>query len=493
MKLKHSAFLLTSIFGLPAISQAGNVDYYAQNGQSYPAIVIKYNKTGGRNYRTVNSNNLVDQNGKLIVSEKLFKSKAQTRSLNVDDDPNGLQRYHHIKLPADKRSDSVYINNLLKNLAKHSDIELVYPTTDPVPLSEGVAQRSASSPRAATSQRTPDFTSQQYYLNAPTQAPQGYVLGGINWQNVRYNVGAQGENITIISAESYHWNTNHSDLPASFRDFGTPPAINYHDTKSVGIMGAKDNGFGVTGIANKARFGHLLANHFDSSLPSIIEAGDALQAGDVIQVGMQVPATGIAGCDKQCLVPMEYQPAWYDAIKTLTDKGIIVIQAAGNSNVNLDMASFNRKFDRSFRDSGAIIAGALCAKDGQKASFSTYGKSVTSASWGCWDVVSTTSNNVAADLYNGGDNDQYTKSFAGTSSANPIIAGAAASLSGYAKARRLTLTPREVRTILASTGTTLKGSEGRVSDSTVVGTQPDLVRAFASVDKKLISTRSKSR
>ncbi|SPL72563.1 S8 family serine peptidase [Acinetobacter stercoris] len=489
MKLKNSVFLIASIIGIPTIAQAGSVDFFAQKGQSYPAIVVKYAKTSERNFRTLAPNNLFDQNGKLLVPEKLFKAKTQTRSLNTDDDPNGLQRYYHIRISTDKQSDSVYINNLLKSLAKQPEVELVYPASDPVPLSNGVSQKLAASTRSAaspTTEKTPDFTSQQGYLNAPTYlTTPSYTLGGINWQNVRYKVGARGENITVISAETDRWNINHSDLPTSYRNFGTETKIDYHDTSSVGIMGAKDNGFGVTGIANQARFGHLFARHYDTSLPSIIEAGDALQAGDVVQIGMQVGATGITNCSKTCYVPIEYQPAWYDAIKTLTDKGIIVIQAAGNGNVNLDSPDFKKKFDVSNRDSGAIIAGAVCATDGKKASFSSYGKRVTSASWGCWDVVSTTTNNVAVDLYNGGDNDQYTKSFAGTSSANPIIAGAAASLSGYAKARRLTLTPREVRTILASTGTSLKGSDGRTSDSAVIGTQPDLVRAFASVDQKL--------
>jgi hypothetical protein len=47
------------------------------------------------------------------------------------------------------------------------------------------------------------------------------------------------------------------------------------------------------------------------------------------------------------------------------------------------------------------------------------------------------------DLYkNGGVNDSYTATFAGTSSSNPIIAGVVASLSGIAKANGITVTPR---------------------------------------------------
>lgn len=125
------------------------------------------------------------------------------------------------------------------------------------------------------------------------------------------------------------------------------------------------------------------------------------------------------------------------------------------------------------RDSGAILAGAFCAKDGKKASFSSYGSRITSSAWGCWDVVTT----GYGDLYkNAGANDSYTATFAGTSSANPIIAGVVASLSGIAKANGITVTPRQMRQILAETGTPLANG-----DSAKVGTQPDMERAVARI------------
>ena len=214
--------------------------------------------------------------------------------------------------------------------------------------------------------------------------------------------------------------------------------------------------------------------------------------------GVQYQATSCNG--DHCIqgyFPMELQPAWFDAIKTLTDRGINVIALAGNSGLNLDDPAFNGKLDPAVRDSGAILAGAVCAKTVKTADFSNYGKRVTSASWGCFDVVTTTSENQRVS-YDGGLHNQYTYGFSGTSAANPIVAGAAASLSGYARAKNITLTPLQVRTILNETGTTLRpgvattgikivvpGQSLPPEDNTrpvMIGTQPDLVRAFQRVD-----------
>ena len=107
-----------------------------------------------------------------------------------------------------------------------------------------------------------------------------------------------------------------------------------------------------------------------------------------MQIGMQTGGGDVTGCTSSCYVPQENAPAYYDVIKALTDKGVHVIQAAGNGNINLDHAGFNGKFDVK----SGIPARSLRARFVQtmaKASFSTYGSRVTSASWGCWDVVTT--------------------------------------------------------------------------------------------------------
>ncbi len=76
-------------------------------------------------------------------------------------------------------------------------------------------------------------------------------------------------------------------------------------------------------------------------------------------------------------------------------------------------------------------------------------------------------------LQGGADpNVHYSNSFGGTSSASPIVAGAAGVLSSIAQQRGITLTPLQVRTILQDTGTPQQfGLAGNI------GPLPDLFRA----------------
>ncbi|MEE9888897.1 MAG: S8 family serine peptidase [Stenotrophomonas geniculata] len=494
---RYIPILLSFAAAIPLQVMAGSVDIAAYEGGRYPAIVVKYKGVSEARARPAASasaqtiENIVDLKAEGIEVKKLFQNSRSSRAATSSgaQDANGLQRYYSLDLPEERQGDARYINALMERIANLSQVELVYPASDPVPLSEDknnsydnteTPSRSWVS-RAGSEVAIPDFTDLQGYLKSPL-AFSGNKLGGINWHDVRSLAGAQGEGITIVSAETSHWDTNHPDLPASYRDFGGTIRVGYHDTGSVGVMGGKDNGYGIIGIANRARFGHVFARHYDKSLPSLIEVGEDLAPGDVIQVGMQVNAPGAleishcyGGKSSNCLVPMEFQPAWYDAIKSLTDKGIIVIQAAGNGDVDLDSPYFDGKFDKSNRDSGAIIVGAICAsRGGERAAFSTYGARVSSSSWGCSEVVTTTYGGVAANLHT---SPEYTRTYGGTSSANPIVAGAAASLSGYAKSKGIILAPREVRDILESTGTQLPNPKKRV------GTQPDLVKAFRFFDE----------
>lgn len=487
MKLKLMLLSLCISASLPAF--AGKVDYYASSDIEYSSIIIKY----AQKFPQVRSGEKVigapvaDPKGVMLKPEKLFSTLPQTRSGDDAGDAHGLNRYYQITLPTDKQKDVKYINEVLDNLSNLPQVELIYPAVAPSIHQEQQENKEPSKTTKAQVNQdaspldtTPDITDTQSYLDDPTAFIPDYDLGGINWFNVKNKPGAQGEGITIISAEIGHWNTQHSDLPTSFKDYYVPgkeAKVDFHDTSSVGIMAATDNSFGVTGIANKARFGHSR-----SELQAVMASSTALKPGDVIQIGVQSMTNTCK--DGRCVKgygPMEIQQAWFDAIKTLTDRGIIVIEAAGNGNINFDDPVYEGKFDPAQRDSGAIIVGAVCAQNAARAGFSDYGKRITSSSWGCWDVVTTTANGVDA-TYNYGPNDQYTLRYSGTSSANPIIAGAAASLSGYAKAKNITLTPRQVRTILQETGTRFSGSEGRESDSSVLGTQPDLVKAFARVD-----------
>ena len=109
-------------------------------------------------------------------------------------------------------------------------------------------------------------------------------------------------------------------------------------------------------------------------------------------------------------------------------------------------------------------------------SFSNYGPRVNVQGWG--DCVTTTG---YGDLQRGGNNDLwYTSTFGGTSSASPIVTGAAAALSSaQERANGTHLTSQQVRSLLISTGTP-QNTSGSGALAGHIGPLPDLEGALAS-------------
>jgi hypothetical protein len=291
-------------------------------------------------------------------------------------------------------------------------------------------------------------TSQQYRDAAPV---------GIGVDSDTTMPGGRGEGSTIADVE-YAWNTNHEDLSAAravgavianktpVDPFGNPS----HGTAVLGELVGDANTFGVTGIASSAalRLVNAVNAEDDYDVADAIDlAHAALNAGDVLLIEQQLrgPAQG------EDYVPVEWNLAAYEAIVSATSDGITVVEPAGNGGQDLDSASFGSPFPEGRLDSGAIIVGADngCVEPRlARASFSTYGSRVNLQGWGrC--VVTT----GYGDLYNGGPNATYTQTFNGTSSASPIVAGAAALISRVAYGTGSLLSPTSVRSLLVATGT----------------------------------------
>lgn len=480
--------LLITLLAVCSTNVMAKADFYAGENIDYSSVVIKLSNDGiadiGGKLKSRDGGqklSLYGSDGVEMKLEKLFKETQRSSLISRASNNNGLNKYFFLKIPEGKTQDAEYINNIIRMFENDDDVEVIYPAAKPVPMDEyvtvsGESRRfSLDGNKLSLPQRStdniPSFVNLQDYLKSPDDRRSGYALGGINAFNLhKHYLGSKGEGVTVMSSENGRWDINHIDLPNAIFTIGgnghTPDA--YHDTMSLGIMAAKDNNVGVLGIAHQAKFAFATW-----PVTNFINGIKLLKAGDVVQVGQQRPTSLISSSECSagyCFVPVEYEQAWFDAIKTATDSGIHVIMAAGNGNVNLDRPVFQGKFDRNVRDSGAVIAGAVCGNNGKKASFSTYGSRVDTASWGCWDIVTTTSHNISANLWDA-PNAQYTRSFSGTSSANPIIAGAAASLSGIAKQYGKALSPRQLRKLLTDTGTPL------VDTNQPIGTQPDLMRA----------------
>ena len=305
----------------------------------------------------------------------------------------------------------------------------------------------------------PDYTGQQHYLQDRTPASP-YRIGGVNAVAAWSSPGGKGQDMRIVSAEVDHWSYEHVDLPKPFLEVDDGAQTGYHDTASAGIMASRENGFGTTAITPEVQLGYLQWGN-----SRLMQLAEQLNEGDVVQIGVHIKSLTLpsAVCTSDCYMPVEYSQPVRDIITYLTEeKGVHVVLAAANGNVNLDHPYFNGYFDRDVFDSGSIYAGAVDPATGLRAWFSDYGKRVDVFSWGR-NVTTTTWS--ASNPTTG-----YTHTFSGTSSSNPIIAGVAASLQGVARAKGLgNLPPKVLRDLLVATGyPPIDGNR------TEIGVQPDL-------------------
>lgn len=207
-------------------------------------------------------------------------------------------------------------------------------------------------------------------------------------------------------------------------------------------MCAQHAGIGVNGIAPDCNarvfaFGRHTAR-------DIVQAALMLSAGDVLllEIHRAGPRHNFQGRqDQQGYIAIEWWEDDLAAIEFATKRGIIVIEAAGNGGENLDDVLYDspgsgfppnwkNPFRRQPRDSGAIVVGAGAPPPGthnrthgpdrSRLGFSNYGSLLDAQGWG--REVTTCG---YGDLQSGQPDHWYTDQFSGTSSASPIVAGAA--------------------------------------------------------------------
>jgi hypothetical protein len=308
---------------------------------------------------------------------------------------------------------------------------------------------------------TPSFEGTQGYLDA---AP-----WGIDARYAWTVPGGRGSGTAIVDVEGA-WRTTHEDLPSLFHAGGTQ--INdlgwrNHGTAVLGVMVAPNNGYGATGIVNQALAGYESIGS-QSTANAITNAATAAGVSGIVLIELHSsgPATPNSSCNcsgSQCdYVPMEYFQAEFDAIANATANGTIVVEAGGNGATNLDDAVYGGLFNRFVRDSGAILVGASESNARTPTCFTNFGTRIDVHGWG-WNVTTL----GYGDLFNpGGDeNQRYTSGFSGTSSASPIVTGAATSIIGVSLAFGQGYgyrSPFEIRQILQETGTPQTGSGGNI-------------------------------
>ena len=311
------------------------------------------------------------------------------------------------------------------------------------------------------------------WSNNPRSPNQGYQMAapvGID-SHFAWNVpGGDGTDTGFVDLEQ-GWNLNHEDLAAAGVTLisGENKAWFSHGTSVLGEVLMVDNMVGGVGHVPKT-WGRVISQHQPNgynTASAILGAATVMRPGDVLLLEAQEwdPVSG------KYYWPVSIADANFDAIRLATALGITVVEAGCNGGYDLDAyVNLNGKqiFNRSsadFRDPRSIMVGAGSSTvPHARLSFSNYGSRIDVYAWG--ENVDT-----AATDEKGTDNTAYITWFNGTSSASPIIAGAALAVQGIAQKQKLS--PIKMREVLSKYGTP---SQYPLTDR--IGVMPDLKLIF---------------
>ena len=317
-----------------------------------------------------------------------------------------------------------------------------------------------------------DFNTMQGYQDA---AP-----AGIDARWMWTQTDGEGAGVAVVDIEG-GWRVAHEDLTGK-----TPTLIHgaqstlldwvNHGTAVLGEIVASDNMVGVVGTApaiTSVRMSSIYdaaqTQHADDALAAAILA---MTAGEIMLIELQFGFR-----------PIETLDASLDLIRLAAAQGILVVEAAGNGNYDLDAwttAGGLHRLNRTsadFVDSGALMVGAcVSAVPHERWQYSNFGTRIDCFAWG--ENVTTCG---YGDLDNGGGdpNKEYTDSFQGTSSASPIIVSAAALVQARHKAVAGTfLSPTQMRTILSNPAT---GTAQGTTVAGAIGVMPNLAAIVPSL------------
>jgi hypothetical protein len=422
------------------------------------------------------------------ASEERLRYEASAVAAYTDVPVPDLSVYYRVEAPGRD------LDKLASNLLEVETIEAAFvkPPAEPAQFLNDMTSAPEEAPPI-----TADFTARQAYLDA---AP-----GGIDARFAWTVPGGRGAGVGIIDIEGA-WRFSHEDLLLNQGGViggtqSTDLGWRNHGTAVVGEFGGDVNGIGLTGICPDANV-RAISIFGPGSAGAIRQAANALNPGDIILIELHRPGPrhNFQGrADQAGYIAIEWWPDDFDAILFATGRGVIVVEAAGNGQENLDDAIYNapaagfpagwtNPFNRANRDSGAIVVGAGAPPPGthgrnhgadrSRLGFSNYGSVVDAQGWG--REVTTAG---YGDLQGGTNEDLwYTDQFSGTSSASPIVVGALGALQGIARARGTPLTPATARGHLRATGSPQQDEPTRPATQRI-GTRPDLRALIARITK----------
>ena len=374
--------------------------------------------------------------------------------------PEG-RRPGHLGLWFRLRIEAALADQLLADLLEEPLIETAY--LEPIYYAAGAAPPPNDIPPT-----TPLWTSLQH-AHEPNPVGHGIRIG----QGI---LGGRGRGVAFRMVE-FAWYLDHEDVSqltaANF--LGAVPPLNpqdaNHGVAGSSLLFADRNGYGITGIVDEVEVKFLAVSSWNGVEDALVAATAASQPGDVM---MLVAMVLIPQLGPGAWLPTEFFQSMFDATLTLTANDRILVVCAGNGGRSLDDPQLLRRFDRTFRDSGAIIVASSDAGALVRAQYSNWGSRIDAHSWG---------NQVVSAGYGTlffGNNDPrqaYTNGYSGTSASTPHIAGVVMALQGVAR-RQLgrSLTLAEIQAAIHDHGVTSPDMIARRPDL------PAMLRALGLVD-----------
>ena len=205
-----------------------------------------------------------------------------------------------------------------------------------------------------------------------------------------------------------------------------------HGTQVAGIIGAVgDNGIGMTGVCWNVRLMPVKIFEVAEAADSIVIAGldYVLNFPEVRVINASFSSTAADEAPEKIALMREI-------VDRVEDYGILIVAAAGNENINIDV---HPRYPAMFYN---VLSVAATDRNGLRASFSNFGQRVSIAARGV--AIHTT--------YGGG----YTNSAQGTSFSCPFAAGLAA----LVFAEFPGMTPAQVRRLIIDTSRPTDALEG---------------------------------
>jgi hypothetical protein len=325
--------------------------------------------------------------------------------------------------------------------------------------------------------------------------------GGCGAKDAWTKPGGTGTNV-VVAIVGGAWRNTHEDLGGIAGQVGGQAidSVNFrnHGTAVAGLIRANHtNGRGMAGIAPTCQLKEV-ATFGLGTAAAVRFAADALPAGGVLVIEWQRPGPGSSGSGSAGFLPLEWWPDDFAAIQYATQKGVVVVEPAGNGSVSLDdpfyntpapgfPATWKNPFQRAQADCGAILVGAgapppgthgntTLGPDRSRLPTSNYGAAVDTQGWGA--ELATLG---YGDLQGGPDeNVWYTARFGGTSGAAAMVGGVVASLQSMQLGgqKRPPLTPADVRQRLRTTGPAQQDAPDRPAATNRIGNRPDLIALF---------------